>query len=300
MTTKHSLKSFTLQVIDDLKNADKTRTSETYKSALGSFLQFNRNTDLSFEAIDSELMQRYQLWLQKRGVVDNTISFYMRILRAIYNRAVERGITTDKRPFAKVYTGVAKTIKRAISLNDIRHIKHLDLKGNISLEYARDIFMLSFYLRGMSFIDMAYLKKSDLRRGYLTYRRRKTGQKLTIQWTREMQEIIDRYQKKNNPFLLPILTEEGSRSRSQYRNKSYNINYNLKRISNIAGIEREITLYVARHSWASIAHNQGVPISVISQGMGHDSEATTRIYLSTIDAEEVDRANRHLIHQLTK
>ena len=234
----------------------------------------------------------------QRGVAPNTISFYTRILRAAYNRAVEDEIIENRNPFRHVYTGVDKTVKRALPLSAIKKIKALDLSLIPELDYARDMFMMSFMLRGMSFIDMAYLHKSDLANRYVTYRRRKTGQQLIIEWTKEMQMVLDKYPENSSNYLLPIIKNKGNNDRSTYRNVGYNINHNLKRIAEKAGIGISLTLYVARHSWASIARSKGISLSVISEGMGHDSEATTQIYLASLDTSVVDKANSLILKSL--
>ena len=174
----------------------------------------------------------------------------------------------------------------------------MNLSFKPTLEYARDIFILSFMLRGMSFIDMAFLKKSDLRCGYLTYRRRKTGQLLMIQWTPEMQSIVDKYPKNETEYLLPIIRNQNSIPVYAYRNASYRINRHLRTIAENLALPIPLTMYVARHSWASAAREKGISISVISEGMGHDSEQTTQIYLASLDASVVDRANSMLIREL--
>ena len=160
------------------------------------------------------------------------------------------------------------------------------------------MFIMSFMLRGMSFIDMAYLRKSDLSNGYVTYRRRKTGQLLTIEWTKEMQMILDKYPENSTDYLLPIIKNVGTNERYTYRNVGYNINHNLKTIAKKVGIKIPLTLYVARHSWASVAKAKGIPLSVISEGMGHDSEATTQIYLASLDTSVVDKANSLILKSL--
>lgn len=241
------------------------------------------------------LVRTSDAWLHKRGVVSNTISFYICILRAVYNRAVENDIIEKCNPFRKVYTGVDKTVKRALPLSAIKKIKALDLSLNASLDFARDMFLMSFYLRGMSFVDMAYLKKSDLQDGSVTYRRRKTGQQLIIAWEPEMQMILDKYPENSTDYLLPIITNSANNERSTYLSKGYNINRNLKRIAKMVSVAIPLTLYVARHSWASVAKAKGIPVSVISEGMGHDSEATTQIYLASLDTSVVDRANNIIL-----
>ena len=173
---EYSLFNFMESLIARLKQNGKIRTSETYRSTLNSFKKFREDEDIMLDCITSETMEAYEAWHKNRGVAPNTISFYTRILRAVYNRATEDDIIENRNPFRHVYTGVDKTVKRALPLAVIKKIKALDLSLTPSLDFARDMFLMSFYLRGMSFIDMAFLKKTDLKNGYVTYRRRKTGQ----------------------------------------------------------------------------------------------------------------------------
>lgn len=295
---EYSLFNFMESLIARLKQNGKTRTSETYRSTLNSFKKYRKDEDIMLDCITSETMEGYEAWHRKRGVAPNTISFYTRILRAVYNRAVEDDIIENRNPFRHVYTGVDKTVKRALPLALIKKIKVLDLSLIPTLDYARDMFLMSFYLRGMSFIDMAFLRKTDLKNRYVTYRRRKTGQQLIIEWTKEMQMILDKYPENNSDYLLPIIRNTGTNERCTYRNAGYNINHNLKRIAEMVGITIPLTLYVARHSWASAAKAKGIPVSVISEGMGHDSEATTQIYLASLDTSAVDKANSLILRSL--
>ena len=159
--------------------------------------------------------------------------------------------------------GIDKTVKRAVTLKIIRRIKELDLSLKPGLDFARDMFLFSFYTRGMSFIDMAYLGKNNLRDGVLSYHRRKTGQQMFIR--RNMQRLVNNKQKE---------------------------------ISAMAGLRMNLTMYVTRHSWASIAKSQNIPLSVISEGMGHDSENTTQIYLASLDNSMIDKANEMILKKL--
>lgn len=243
-------------------------------------------------------MEEYEGWLRQDGKCLNTISFYMRILRAVYKRAVEDGLTEDRVIFSKVYTGVEKTIKRALPIKKIRKIMSIDLKQRQDLAYCRDMFILSFMLRGMSFVDMANLRKRDLSNGILSYRRRKTGQLLSIRWTEEMQEIVDRYAVKDCQYLLPIIGNPEAIPFYATRNASYRINKALGEIGEMVGAGIPLTMYVARHSWASAAKAKGVPVGLISEGLGHDSEKTTQIYLAELDGKAVDRVNGMLLKEL--
>ena len=294
LTKEASLFSFWHNVIAQLKQLGKIRTSETYTATLNSFMAFRDEQDVPLDGISSDMMLLYEAHLKARGVRMNTISFYMRIFRAVYNRAVEKGLTAQNYPFRHVYTGVDKTVKRAIPIKAIKEMKELDLAMNSALDFARDMFLFSFYTRGMSFVDMAYLKKSDLKNGILTYRRRKTGQELSIKWEKCMAEIIAKYPENKTGFLLPIIKEQGD-ERRQYDNALHLVNYRLKELSTMLKLQRPLTMYVARHSWASAAKAKNVPLSVISEGMGHDSEATTQIYLASLETSVVDKANKMIL-----
>lgn len=305
---EYSLFTYMTGIIDRLRQNGKIRTSETYKAALNSFRKFlietsrcgqiTQHNDIMLDCITAEVVESYEAWHKSHGVAPNTISFYTRILRAVYNRAVEDGIIENRNPFRHVYTGVDKTVKRALPIAVIKKIRQLDLSDSRALDFARDMFLMSFYLRGMSFIDMAFLKKTDLKNGYVTYRRRKTGQQLIIEWTKEMQMILDKYPENKSDYLLPVIRNPGLNERCTYRNTGYNINHSLKRIAGMVGVTIPLTLYVARHSWASAAKAKGIPISVISEGMGHDSEATTQIYLASLDTSVVDKANSLILKSL--
>ena len=294
VTKETSLFSFMHSVIIQLRQLGKIRTSETYTATLKSFMEFREEQDVPLDGVNSDLMLLYEAHLKAKGVRMNTISFYMRILRAVYNRAVEKELTPQKYPFRHVYTGVDKTVKRAVPVKVIKALKELDLSMKSSLDFARDMFMFSFYTRGMSFVDMAYLKKTDLQNGILTYCRRKTGQRLTVKWEKCMEEIIKKNPSNSSTYLLPIIKEQGN-ERKQYDNALHLVNYRLKELSTMLKLQRPLTMYVARHSWASAAKAKNVPLSVISEGMGHDSEATTQIYLASLETSVVDKANKMIL-----
>lgn len=243
-------------------------------------------------------MEDYQAYLKSTGLSSNSISFYMRILRAVYNRAVEQELTRDRKPFRTVFTGTEKTLKRVISINDIKHIKNLDLSLKPNIEFARDIFLFLFFCRGMSFIDAVFLKKTDIQNGVLTYRRHKTNQVLHIKIIKPIKELIDRYSSKDSPYLLPIIDCSVSDERKQYETALRRINNTLKIIADMVKLQVTLTTYVTRHTWATIAKSKNVPINVISDALGHDSIATTQIYLASIDTSVIDRANEMIIKDL--
>lgn len=286
--------------IERLRNVGKERTSETYKQMLMSFVKFRNGEDLHFDMIDTDLICQYENYMRASNLCRNTTSFYMRTLRSVYNRAVEDGLTTPNAPFKQVYTGVDKTSKRAIGLKEIKKIKDLDLNSTPTLDFARDMFLFSFYMRGMSFIDIAYLKKKNLSNGFVVYNRRKTGQQLVVKWEKQMEAIANKYLDSNNTFLFPIITKEDGTERKQYLNKMLLVNRYLKKVAELVKISFPLTMYVARHSWASIAQSKNVPIQAISLGMGHDNEETTRIYLASIQTNVIDNANNKILNLLER
>lgn len=277
-------------------------TRNNYVSAANRFMEFRHHEDLTFSQMTSEMMEMYQAWLFNRGVRQNTVSFYLRTLCTLYNKAVETGHAPANDIFAHVQTANVRTAKRAISVKDIRKIENLDLPTGSSLDKARDLFLLSFYLRGMAFVDMAFLKKTDLKCGLVSYNRRKTHQNLNIEWMKPMQAIIDKYaeQTKNSPYLLPILTGKESSPYTAYRKVEHNTNYNLKKIGEKVGLKIPLTTYVARHTWASVALHMNIPIATISQGMGHNSYKTTQIYLQSLDVATINEANKRIIKTISK
>lgn len=280
-----------------LKQLGRVRCSETMDCTLRSFMHFRGGVDISLHKLTKDILQQYEAYLKSRGLTRNTSSFYMRNLRSAYHLAVEEGLTADNHPFCKVYTGVDKTVKRAIAIEDIRKIKALDLSLRPALDFARDMLLFSFYMRGMSFVDMAYLRKKDLTNGFIRYRRKKTGQLLIVELADEGRKIISKYTNKTQ-YLLPIITIENGEERKQYQGQLLRINRHLKTIGKLIGLPVPLSTYVVRHAWATIARDKGIELSIISEGLGHDNESTTRIYLDSIRTTRVDEANRAILDDL--
>lgn len=281
---------FMENVIVRLKQLGHTGTANNYRAALGSFKRFRAHEDIPVGAIDHVIMEDYQAYLNAAGLAPNSISFYMRILRA-----VEQELANDRKPFRTVFTGTEKTRKRAISIGDIKRIKDLDLSHRPNLEFARDVFLFLFLCRGMSFIDAAFLRKSDIQNGVLTYRRHKTGQRLQVKIIRPIEELTGRYATDGLPYLLPIITVPGKDERKQYESALRRVNKSLKTIAEMAELPVTLTTYVTRHTWATVAKSKNVPVNVISDALGHDSVTTTQIYLASIDSSIIDNANEVVV-----
>lgn len=298
LTKESSLFCYMGNVIVRLQRLNRIGTANNYRAALGGFRRFRNNEDVMLETIDHILIEEYQSYMKQQGLALNSISFYMRILRAVYNRAVGEGLVQDRKPFRTVFTGMEKTVKRAISVKDIRRIKELELSVRPSLEFARDVFMFLFYCRGMSFIDAAFLKKTDIRDGILSYRRHKTSQLLRVKVVSQISELIGKYSEEKSPYLLPIITFSGNNERKQYEAALRRVNNALKIIARMAKLRIPLTTYVTRHTWATIAKSKNISVNIISDALGHDSISTTQVYLASIDATAIDKANDLIIKDL--
>lgn len=274
-------------------------TARNHEATLRSFTAFCGEVKPCFSSLTNSLMSQYEAYLKLRGNSRNTTSFYMRNLRSVYNRAVTDGFAPAKDLFRDVYTGVDKTVKRAISMGEIKRMRSLDLRWSPALEKARDLFLFSFYVRGASFVDLAFMRKKDIVGGVLVYRRHKTGQQLRVKWEHEMQTLVEQYA---NPtqFLLPIILREDGTEYKQYKNAMMHTNRKLKEVGMLAGISLPLSMYTARHSWATIARDRSIPLSVISRGLGHDNDVNTQIYLATISDDEVDVANKLILQELSR
>ena len=293
------LAAFMSGEVSRLKAAGRHGTARNYARARCSFIAFTGGEDVHLSCVDGTLMEAYETWLHQRGVVRNTVSFYMRILRAAYNKAVRRGLAVQSFPFDGVYTGVDMTAKRAVAGDVVAQLCRLDLSGDADLMLARDMFVFSFCTRGMAFVDMVFLKRGNLRGGIISYTRRKTGRTLSVRMEPVVQRIVERYADGASVYLFPVVTaEDGWRAYAQYEAGLGRYNRYLKRISVMLGLGVPLSSYVARHSWATSARDCGIPVSVIGSALGHASERTTLIYLDSLDDSVVDRANREVISAL--
>ena len=298
-TADYSITDFFTQQIQKLKNDNRRGTARNYSKTLKSLKAFMKNTDSTFNIVTEQFVESYNTFLIQRGVVRNTISFYMRIFRSVYNKAVTQKIIEQTFPFKNVYTGVDRTRKRAVTETVISQLLSIDLKKSKALQFARDLFIFSFYARGMAFVDIVYLKKSNIQNGYITYVRHKTGQELTIRIETRLQNIINQYEKKDSPYLFPILnTEDENKAYSQYEIALNYYNRQLKRLSKLLEPNINLSSYTPRHTWATTARNKNVPLSIISAGMGHSSEKTTLIYLTKIDNSIIDEVNKSIIDSI--
>ena len=282
--------------IQKFVDANRLGTALNYGKTMKCFKEFLKGKNPPFIEMTECLIANYNVFLIQRGLVRNSISFYMRIMRAVYNKAVRQKLVEQSHPFTEVYTGIDRTRKRAVPESIIIQLHRLELEAGTPLALCRDIFIFSYCTRGMAFVDIAYLRKSNLQNGMICYARRKTGQLLSVRIEPSIQRIIDRYADSDSPYVFPILNSlDANEAYEQYQVALNTHNRLLGRLSEMLGCGCKLTSYTSRHSWATAARNHNVPISVISQGMGHTSEQTTQIYLTMLENSVIDDANKGII-----
>lgn len=283
--------------VERAKQEGRFKVAGNYLTAARSFTKFMGRSSWLFSDMTAEKLDSYQRWLQERNICLNTCSAYMRALPFL-----------NTAPFSKVFTGRTKTEKRCISQSEILQLKALPLQPGGSLSFARDIFLFSFYAMGMPFVDIAYLKKSQLRNGCIYYARHKTGQQIQVALLPAMLEIIMRYEQGDSEFVFPILSDKvgdsvssssvSAQQHRQYTARLRQYNYNLHQLSKMLGLAKPLSSYVVRHSWASIAYLHHLDISLISKALGHTKSSTTFIYIKSLFDSDLFEANQTLMEDL--
>lgn len=295
--SESSLYNYIEEVMKNLNAEGKKGNARVYRTFMNVFKTFRKNKDIAFVDIDYKVLSQFENHLAQDGKKVNSISNYLRTFRAIYYRALKDNLfELTSNPFKEIKIVSEETRKRAISKEDIVKIKNLDLGVGTEYEKARDIFMFSFYLRGMSLVDILFVKVKDIIDGRINYVRKKTKQQFSIKLTEEANAIIKKYNNLNDikSYIFPYLNGKKDEYLS-YKNALRLINKKMKKIGEKAGLGIPLTTYVARHSWATIAKRSGISTAIISEGLGHETEQTTQIYLDSFENDVLDAANEIII-----
>lgn len=289
-----------LEQLQSLTDENRRGYMLSTKQVYNSIIDFNKHLNIYFSDIDVTWLRRYETYLRKKGIAENTIGIRFRTLRAIYNLAIEENIIkADHYPFKnyKVSKLYQETAKRAITKEDVNRI--LDYQStNKYLKLPIDLFAFTYYVGGINFVDIAYLTKENLMDGRLIYTRRKTGKFIKIPLQPQAMELIEKYSNKESPYLFPILSTY-HKTEQQRANRVHKVitkvNQRLKEVGKALGIPIDLTTYVARHSQATVMKKAGVSTSIIRELMGHSSERITQIYLDSFDNEQIDNAMKNLL-----
>lgn len=284
------------------KEMGKEGIAAAYLSTRRSLSKYMGNKDIRMSQVDLRFVGRYIDFLKHEGVGENTVNFYIRNFRTCYNLAVKEGLVLRGRyPFSDIHTKPCRTVKRALSCEDMSRLLHLYFPEDSVFRFARDLFLFSFYTQGMSFVDIAFLKQKHICGEIISYSRHKSKQLIHIGITPQIQDLFDRYGTNRKTgdkesYIFPIIDPEGTDKKQiseyrQYRSSLSRINRALRKIAGDLGLCIPLTTYVARHTWATLARDNGVPISTISAGLGHTTENMTHIYLKELDINHLKQIN---------
>lgn len=302
-----TVEEFYLSLIEDLKQKGRIGNSYAYLNSYNTLRNFNKGKKLNytFSHIDVPFCKKFEDWMRSKGNKDTTLSYQFRTLRATYNKAIEAKIVArEKNPFIeyKLSHFNTKTIKRALSKNDILKIINADCTGQSKLrQLTHDLFSFSYLCGGISFVDIANLTRQNIVEDRLIYQRQKTHGNINLLLSKEASTIIAKYStyQQEAEYLFPILHCKRHITPMQKSNRVHKIchqvNTELRAFAKELGITAEVTTYVARHSFATILEKSGVNIGIISQALGHQDIKTTQIYLSKFDNEQVDDAMKNLL-----
>lgn len=281
------------------REAGRYATADLYRASSNWLLKFHGSNQLPFDEITPGMIDRFLAWLQSHDhLKTNSINSYLSNIRSIYNSAVREGLApaNSQPPFAHLILRPAETPKRAISMETLEEIARLDVSEKPELKFAKDMGLFSFLGCGIPFVDLAHLTRENIIDGELAYNRAKTGTLVRVRITEGMQRLIDQYADPNNPYLFPILPREaeGIKLYEAYKLALLKYNESLLAIGLLLSVPIFLSSYVFRHTWATEALHNDIPVAVISQALGHKSERTTRIYLAALDQSRLDEANKKI------
>ena len=293
LTREAGFYSYFSRKILELRQSGHEGTARAYASSLRSMQRYLGKKDFPFIKLSSRIIADYHGKLLASGICDNTIGFYLHNIKALFRKGCrEMGLELPC-PFREINIKTEKTLKRSLDAIVIRTLSGMELENNSPLSLARDIFMFSFYTRGMSFVDIALLKKKNVFPAEICYRRHKTDQLMRVGINKEISRILERYKNVPGEYIFPLFPAERD-PYAGYRSAYHRIRYSLGKISRVIGLEFPLRLHAARHSWATIAKVNGASVHVIGECLGHTSEKTTRIYLKELDHSALDAVNNQV------
>ncbi|MDO4164891.1 MAG: site-specific integrase [Bacteroides sp.] len=314
MEQKKLLETLAL-IINEQKENRQWGTSHIYQSTANSFSLYIKGVDIPFGQLTPTLLKDYEIYLRSRRCSWNTVATYMKVLKAVYNRAVDRGDALFvPRLFKHVRTSPCTEHKKALRTEDMRLLLNgttaakpsaRPKEGNPTmplpapLQSTQMYFALMFLLRGIPFVDLAYLRKTDIRDNVLTYRRRKTGRLLTVTLSAQAVRLINALAQhdSHSPYLFPFLSSpEGTEAAyHEYQLALRRFNHRLKTLAKYADKIDSLSTYSARHTWATMAYYCEIHPGIISEAMGHSSIAVTEVYLKPFQNDKIDSANQQVI-----
>lgn len=293
-------------LIADMKLAGKINTAIKYAATCNSLCKFHP-AKLRFEDITPQFLNNFGAFLKENGNQSNSVATKFSVLKAVYNMAVADKVFYCKdNPFESYKVGQhwMQTRKRAVRKEDIQRLIHAELPVTKSpyAEFARDVFLFSYFTAGINFKDMATLRYADMEDGRIFYRRHKTGKAMTCRLHSQAKNIIAKYTRAdglNEDYIFPILDCKIHCTEQQIHNRVHkvliHVNRELKEWSKRLGLAAPLTTYVARHTYATVLKRSGVSVALISESLGHSDLSTTQIYLDSFENSQIDAAMQNLL-----
>lgn len=289
--------AFTTRLIGVRRQDGRDNTADLYRTTRNRVRHFMKGKDLDLRRITPEWVARFAASLRAEGLRSNSVRTYLSNLRAIYHQACRAGLVP--RPAVSPFEGQLPRKERGES-------RALDEKALMEIaafhperpdrtcERALDLARFSLLACGMPFVDLARLTSGNIQGDEIVYRRKKTGALIRVGITPVMRRLIGKYSDIASRYLFPILPTDRPVGHEEYKLLLRSYNHALKEIGASLTTPVRLTSYTMRHSWATNAYRKHIPLSVISQALGHTSEQTTRHYLAALDQSELNRANERV------
>src|SRR5690554_1380051 len=281
--------------ISDLELEGRISTASSYRCTKNSLENFKKN--LKFTDITPSFLKKYERWMLDNGKSITTVGMYLRALRAIFN---QQDIDYKLYPFGrgKYEIPSGENIKKALTIQEIARIYNYEATGTEAM--ARDYWIFLYLCNGMNVKDFCSLKWEDIDGNILTYQREKTkhtrkeAKKITVSLKPETWEIINKYGIRSvvpGSYIFPHYEKGITATRKQEVSQQLikTINKYMKRIARNVGINKNVTTYFARHSFATILKRSGTNIAMISDLLGHSSLGVTESYLDSFESDQISK-----------
>lgn len=291
---------FADNIIQQMMEANRVGNAIVYQTAVNRLITYC-GKDVSFIEVNYKLLDQFSHHLITSGLKVNSVSNYFRSIRAIYNKAIKmKVVDRSLYPFHDISIKSEKTAKRAVLKEDIVKLLGIPLEEHTPAWRSLNYFMLSFFLRGISFSDLAYLKRSNIIDGRIVYRRRKTHKDYSVKLFPVAETIINQMHVPGSDYLLPIIPnnvpEDSLRAKRLIQQWIKTTNKYLKRLSAECGLLNSTQTYSSRHGFATIAKRMGYSNEIIAESLGHQyGNKITNIYLDSFELDMLDAMHQHVI-----
>ena len=298
----NSFFEFAEAYIKQLEQSKKFSRIDSEQPLLNRIKRFTNGKNLDFDHITTSFLRKFIAHLKRQDTInDRSIANILMFIRNLYNKAIEQNLAKQENyPFGsgkgKIRITIPQSIKIGLTLPEIEHIEMLDLSDSKAQQHARNAWLFSFYLAGMRIADVLKIKWSDIHDGRLSYRMDKNSKTLSLKITPKLQAILDTYHNLKEgiddyifPELKGVSEHDGREVLRRTKNATYKFNKQLRHIAKKAGIEKKLTMHIARHSFGNISGDK-IPIQMLQKLYRHSNVTTTINYQANFINQDVDDA----------